>query len=137
MNHAVWKDVWSLVVSLIGREAPPVQIFLWLVLVFAVLMMIEGLRATFLPRRVVAQIHRRGPLPARSEMGRSTQAEPAATARNAFVPRSRSMALSRNAKRSIRTIKRQEPSRPTIRRVSSYFEFAEVQGDQLVALTEN
>ncbi len=125
MNQAEWKDVGSLVVSLIGRQPAPMQIFSWLLIVFALLMLIEGLRATFLPRRVVAQIRRRGPL--EEEPARRTLASVAPdSAPTESVPRrfNASTTAARNAKRVIRTVNRHEPTRPKIRRISSYFEYA-------------
>jgi hypothetical protein len=126
VNQAEWKDVVSLVVSLIGRQPVPMQIFSWLLVAFLVLMLIEGLRATFLPRRVVAQIRRRGSLGHEIAIPRHKHAE---TERVSAVPSPLRSGLAvpasvRNAKRADRTVNRREATRPKIRRMSSYFEYA-------------
>ena len=54
MSHAGWKDVFNLVVALIGRESAPVQIFIYVGIAFLLLMVAEGLRANFFPWRPVA-----------------------------------------------------------------------------------
>lgn len=135
MNHAEWKDVWSLVVSLIGRQSPPSQIFSWLLIAFALLMLVEGLRTTFLPRRVVAQIHRRNSR--EHEAGpprKAASSEPMSPAapRAAFTATN----AARNAKRSDRALNRREPVRPKIRRTSSCFEDAGAWDDALPPQTE-
>jgi hypothetical protein len=148
VNQTEWKDVGSLVMALIGRQPVPMQIFSWLLIAFALLMLVEGLRATFLPRRVVAQIRRREPLETDRRLHLHAPA-PATSSSTETAPRRLSIGLgmTRNAKRSVRTINRREPPRPTIRRVSSYFEYAGAPGDQQAphveteaqhpALTEN
>jgi hypothetical protein len=124
MNQAEWKDVGSLVVSLIGRQPVPMQIFSWLLVVFLALMLIEGLRATFLPRRVAAQIRRRHLHDLEIVVPKRKQADAVVAA----IPSPRRAALAapasvRNAKRSIRIVNRRETPRPKIRRISSYFEY--------------
>ena len=46
-----WKEIWMIVSTMIMRQQPPVQIFICLGLAFTLLMFVEGLRASFLPRR--------------------------------------------------------------------------------------
>jgi hypothetical protein len=131
MNHAEWKDVFAMVASLIGRQSPPAQIFSWLLIVFVVLMVIEGLRATFLPHRVVAQIRRRNP-PEIPFAGRESASPVAAGTPRRLL----SAATSHNTKRIVRALSPHEPPRPTIRRVSSYFEYEDGSQDGLAPQIE-
>jgi hypothetical protein len=48
---AEWKDIWTVASEVVARQPPPIQIFFWLCVAFALLMFVEGLRASFLPRR--------------------------------------------------------------------------------------
>lgn len=137
MDHAAWKDVVALVVSLIGRQPVPMQIFSWLLVAFLALMLIEGLHATFLPRRVVDRIRRRGSLDRESVMPRKHAETEIMTAPSS--PRRAALATSapaRNAKRAARIVNRREPPRPKIRRISSYFEYTDAPREALAPQIE-
>jgi hypothetical protein len=51
MIGAEWKDVGDLVIKLVGREPPFVQILYVLGVAFSAVMFLEGVRANFLPAR--------------------------------------------------------------------------------------
>lgn len=51
MSVAGWKDIGDLVIGLVVKEPPFVQIAIALGTAFSLLMFVEGLRASFLPRR--------------------------------------------------------------------------------------
>ena len=51
MSGAGWKDIGDLIVALVAKEPPFVQVVIGLGAAFSALMFIEGLRASFIPRR--------------------------------------------------------------------------------------
>lgn len=53
MGHAGWADIWSLLLAHIGAQAIEVRILIGLGAAFTALMIVEGLRASFLPRRAM------------------------------------------------------------------------------------
>ncbi len=119
MSHAGWLDVWTLVLALISREPPVVVILFWLAVAFAVLMIAEGLRASFFPFRSVAPRGARprsessyAPQPDSSAAGAGSRAFEAAPVK--FAPRP----IARNPKRRIVSLRRQSPPKPRINRVS-------------------
>lgn len=46
-----WQHLWAEAMALCAQEPPPIQIALLLAVAFTALMVLEGLRANFLPRR--------------------------------------------------------------------------------------
>jgi uncharacterized protein YjeT (DUF2065 family) len=143
MVQADWKDVVSLAVKLIAREPPPVQIFVWLLVAFAVLMVVEGLRATFLPRRYVSQIQRRAAgslsIPVGAERPKALSGAPISQTFEArkvrFTPAP--PLLARNNRLSAAVPRRQETTKPKIRRISSYFVMAEAEPEISASLPEH
>lgn len=57
MLHAGWNDIWTLVLARFGSEAIETRLAIGLCVAFLVLMMVEGLRASFLPVRGSAPLH--------------------------------------------------------------------------------
>ena len=47
MSHAGWSDLWGRVLTLVGAEAAPYRILFGLGAAFVILMIVEGLRASF------------------------------------------------------------------------------------------
>lgn len=69
MTYAGWIGVWNSAVAQIGHAPFVVQLAVWLGLVFAVTMCLEGMRVSLLPRRWLAARMARSPfsIPAESE----------------------------------------------------------------------
>jgi hypothetical protein len=47
MSHAGWSDLWERVLTLVGAEAAPYRVLFGLGAAFVILMIVEGLRASF------------------------------------------------------------------------------------------
>ena len=94
-----WHEIGVLIAGMVAKEPPFVQIVIGLSAAFAVLMILEGLRASFIPRRT---------------------SEPSAhleSTRPAFRGASRNAAKPpHNPKRSENIVKPHSAPRPTIRR---------------------
>jgi hypothetical protein len=120
MSHAEWKDVLDLALALIARESAPAQIFIFLLLAFTALMVLEGLRANFFPWRSVvprrdkrrAQTLADGPV----EASRAHASAPRETASVENRPRLQ-LSLARPVKRPSQGMRRQKPTRPQIKRM--------------------
>jgi hypothetical protein len=107
MSHAGWVDIWNLAVARFGAEAIEGRILIGLAVAFTALMIVEGLRACFLPRRHEAD----------------EPVRPKAVARQASaapVPfRPRSEVVVRHPKREKAAAKPHRAERPKIRRMVS------------------
>ena len=94
-----WREIGVFIVGMMAKEPPFVQIVISLSAAFAALMILEGLRASFIPRRT------------------SEQGGPVQSARSAFRYASRNAAkLPHSPKRSENIVKPHSAPRPTIRR---------------------
>jgi hypothetical protein len=120
MSHGGWKDVLDLALSLVARESAPAQIFITLMLAFAALMMLEGLRANFFPWRPVApRRDRRRPQIVGDGAAAAPRAQASAPREAASVeirPRLQ-LSLARPVKRPSQGMRRQKPTRPKIKRM--------------------
>ena len=120
MSHAGWKDVLDLALALIARESAPAQIFIFLMLAFVALMVLEGLRANFFPWRPVAP--RRGKRQAaivEDALAEAPRVHAAARRETASIekrPRLQ-LSLARPVKRPSQGMRRQKPTRPQIKRM--------------------
>jgi hypothetical protein len=115
MSYAEWKDLGVHAVGLISREPPPAQIFIWLSIAFLVLMVIEGLRANFLPARRSQRGSSRA-LRVQSAMYQdATFSREASGSETASVRRPTSQL--RNHKRLVGEVRRTQAFRPGIRRI--------------------
>jgi hypothetical protein len=130
MSYAAWKDLGLRAVALISHEPPPTQIFIWLFIAFLALMVLEGLRANFLPAR------RRN-----SGSGRAPKTQPAAaverqtsTDADSFDTASlrRPVPQLRNPKRQKADIRRTKPVRPGIRRTPNAVDWQDVSATDTV-----
>jgi hypothetical protein len=103
MGVAGWRDIGVLIAQLVAKEPPFVQIAMGLCAAFTALMIVEGLRASFVPRRTERARAQRSasPRPA-SPFFRSAPANVAK--------------LPRNPKRQVNIVKSHRVPRPTIRR---------------------
>ena len=113
MSAAGWKDVLNLALGLIAREPAPAQIFIYLMIAFAALMIAEGLRANFFPWRPVS--------PRRDRRAREANvvatAPPVAQAMPAKREARLQFLVARNVKRPTEGMRRHKPMRPQIRRM--------------------
>jgi hypothetical protein len=120
MSHAGWKDVLDLALALVARESAPAQIFIFLMLAFALLMVLEGLRANFFPwRSVVPRRDRRRLQPLAAALAEAPRRE-VSTPRD--VPSSANLLrpkllTARPVKRPTQGMRRQKPTRPQIKRM--------------------
>jgi hypothetical protein len=108
MGVAGWQDIGVLIAQLVAKEPPYLQIAIGLCAAFTALMILEGLRASFLPRR--------------DERGHSVAARHIAppTASPFFRSAPANAAkLPRNPKRETNIVKSHRTPRPTIRRQAS------------------
>jgi hypothetical protein len=93
-----WREIGVLVADMVAKEPPFIQIAIGLSAAFVALMILEGLRASFVPRRI---------------------SEPSIrfpSARPAFRSAPGNAKLPRNAKRSDNIVKPHRAPRPSIRR---------------------
>jgi len=120
MNHAGWKDVVDLALALIARESAPAQIFLFLMLAFAMLMILEGLRANFFPwRSVVPRRDKRRPQITGDIQPEAPPAHASASREATGIevrPRLK-LSLARPVKRPTQGMRRQKAPRPQIKRM--------------------
>ena len=105
MSVVGWRDIGVLIAQLVAKEPPYLQIAIGLCAAFTALMILEGLRASFLPRRT-----ERGP----------SRIEPPSSQISAS-PHYRSapanvVKLHRNPKRELNIVKSHRVPRPVIRR---------------------
>jgi len=111
---AEWRDIWTVAYAVVARQPTPVPIFVWLGVAFFVLMIVEGLRASFLPRR----FRREGRLP---EAMHAKELSPSSMARAKPEPifvRAQRSGLMRNRKLVDTTPRRHQAFRPKIRRIT-------------------
>jgi hypothetical protein len=123
MSHAGWDEIWKLVLMRFSGEAIQLRIFAGLAVAFFTLMIVEGLRVSFitghrLPSRqdgaVEIQPRRK---PVKKAAGADTQ-----SFRVSFGPfRPRAPALTHSPKRTNGRISRHRALRPKIRRISGDF----------------
>jgi len=116
---AEWNEMWSAATALIGRQPPAVQIFGGLGLAFTALMFVEGLRASFLPRRFDGNAAKRSSVAISGvQMG---QEKPRTLLLSSGVERSRAL-QQRNRKLTTDAPRRHRGMKPIIRRMSSPFD---------------
>jgi hypothetical protein len=63
MRTHSWLDVWNLFLEVISHESIPVQIFSGLAVALIGVMALEGLRASFFPKRIADGVALRRPAP--------------------------------------------------------------------------
>ena len=51
MHHAGWSDIWNLALACFGAETIETRLAIGLIVAFLMLMVVEGLRVSFLPAR--------------------------------------------------------------------------------------
>ena len=105
MSGSDWREIGVLIARMVVKQPPFVEIVICLGVAFFALMILEGLRASFVPRRAEHQ-------PDRAER-RSSRREGSAPARNAMA---NAVKPPPNPKRSTNTVKPHSPPRPIIRR---------------------
>jgi hypothetical protein len=112
---ARWEEVWGLALARFGAEDVQIRIFIGLGAAFIILMIVEGLRASFRPVSARATAH----APAFSPPARKRAAAKSA-AQPAFQPfRVRPDAVRAVFKPVKPPVSRHRPERPKIRRVGS------------------
>jgi len=111
MSHAGWGRLWNEALALFGA-APVVQrLFIMLFVAFVVLMIVEGLRASFVPVRPAA--HR--PKPAKPQLQPQTKTSDVKLSiapRTPFRPRS----VARCQRKPLMRVRQQQAERPRIHR---------------------
>jgi hypothetical protein len=112
-------DVVDLALALIAREPAPAQIFIFLMLAFATLMVLEGLRANFFPwRSVVPRRNRRAErLAALPEPAPRIEAAAPRDVHIAAIPPRARLTTARPVKRPTQGMRRHKPTRPQIKRM--------------------
>ncbi len=105
MSTTDWREIGVLIARMVVKQPPFVEIVVCLGAAFFALMILEGLRASFVPRRAERE-H------GRAER-RSSKREESAPARNAMANAVRPPP---NPKRSMNIVKPHSPPRPVIRR---------------------
>lgn len=116
---AEWKEIWTLASAMIARQPPPIQIVVGLCAAFVALMVVEGLRASFLPRRLQDNPRPREPRCAEEPADPSNAAQSKPT-----FARSQRFGVTRYRKVEEATPRRHQAFRPKIRRVSASFEMS-------------
>ena len=112
MSHAGWVDIWNLALTRFGAETIQARILIGLAVAFTVLMILEGLRACFLPRRYEPVRHIAKPATRHASAAPVTRQAPAAP-----VPfRPRTNVIVRLPKREKTAAKPHRAERPKIRR---------------------
>lgn len=116
MSIAGWKEIWTVFLKMVAAEPPMLQIIIWLGVAFGALMVLEGLRANFFPRR-------KSP-PQRVENtppSRQLQGSPASVSYRAFGSTAgiAASARSRNLKRPTNAVSRYRAPRPKIHRMGT------------------
>lgn len=102
MHLSEWKHIWDLAVALLGREPAEWRVAVMLAAAFTTLMVVEGLRASFLPQRTrnetmqAATAPRPAPRAAAEQSTVSPSAAPVVTSERTPAPRSTAFATSRN-----------------------------------------
>jgi hypothetical protein len=117
--QANWGDVWKLALSVFAQQRIEVQILLGLLAAFLAIMVIEGLRASFFPRRREAASPPAGE--AEEKIVFIPQPPPqamAAAPSQSFAARPIA-APPPSLKRKTASIRRHKPTRPIIRRMTS------------------
>lgn len=117
MSIAGWKEIWTLFLKMVAAEPPMMQIAIWLGVAFGALMVLEGLRANFFPRRKSLPPGIESAPPAASS--RRLQGAPASASYRA-VRRFADIAAaapSRSLKRPTNPVSRHRAPRPKIHRM--------------------
>ena len=112
---AEWKDIWTVTSQVVAQQPPPIQIFFWMGVVFIVLMVVEGLRASFLPRRF------RGDLRPAEANAMQAASPPGTADMRAFRVRAQYSNATKSRIFIDRTPRRSQALRPVIRRIPSSF----------------
>jgi len=116
MQAASWSDVWHLGLTVFAHQRIELQILIGLGAAFSALMVIEGLRANFFPRR-----RAEASKPATAPESVVIEPQPIHQA----MPPMRSFAvtqpqrMARNPKRSVARPRTQKAPRPTIKRAAN------------------
>ncbi len=118
--QANWSDVWNLALAVFSHQRIEVQILIGLAAALGALMIIEGLRASFFPRRR-AQAAIREPeetivfIPRKPPQAAMVEAQPEIAPVQPFAAR----AIAQNPKRKFADVRRHKPMRPVIRRAAN------------------
>ena len=123
MSHAGWDEIWKLALAQFGAQPIQFRIFAGLALAFGALMIVEGLRVSFvtghrMPARQSAPVEIRP----RKKLVRKVAvaaAHPVQAVPGPFRPRA--LLPANNPKRANDHINHHSPIRPKIRRVSREF----------------
>jgi len=131
MVHSSWGDVWRLALGVFAGQRIEVRILIGLLAAFLALMVIEGLRASFFPKRHETPAT---PEPEERIVFISKPPSPEAMALPQAPPQSfaarRANVPPPNPKRAVLSVRRHKPTRPIIRREANG---AMLAGDQEVA----
>jgi hypothetical protein len=120
MSQAEWKDVMNLILAAIGREPPPIQVFIYLFAALAAVLFAEGVRTIFfrpMARAAASAPPLKLPRMAKKEApaGDMAQSQAFEARPTKFTPR-QPPTLARNPKRHIVELRRFTATRPQIRR---------------------
>jgi hypothetical protein len=111
-----WSDVWTMALAVFSHQRIEVQILIGLLAAFAALMVIEGLRANFFPRRraeaAIAE-------PEEQIVFISREPPQAAAPEIAPVQPFAARRVAANPKRKSADVRRHKPMRPIIRRMAN------------------
>jgi len=127
MSHAGWGDIWNLVFAIARAQPAPIQILMGLGAAFAVVMFLEGLRASFLPGyRALPHLPYIRTKPASAKLAPKAGSRDADTSKTSSIAVSglapfRPRELSRpryNQKKPKPNTNRQRAQRPTVKRDS-------------------
>lgn len=113
MHGAGWQDIVEGIINLVAHEPPFVQILIGLGAAFCALMVLEGLRANFVPRRSARPAKSRDRMPPPPQRSAVAPAPQASQPYRSTTPRPGPL---RNPKRSFLPLNRHRPPRPKISR---------------------
>jgi hypothetical protein len=115
MNHAGWGDVWRVAIATIATEPVWMQLALALGAAFAAVMCLEGIRASFFPRRYAATLVRRS-MPDSGVLSRPSVDEASSPDRAKYGAMPRSVV--KNRKLVLSSVNRHRPLKPRIQRIA-------------------
>jgi hypothetical protein len=119
MSDAGWGEVWKLALAQYGAQSIQFRILIGLAIAFTILMILEGLRISFLAgRRLPAPQHEVAePLPVKKPVKKADGAETRAFAVSSEPFRPRAPGRAYNPKTTKPRVSRHRAARPTIQRM--------------------